>query len=371
MKKIYGIFRGFPGLGRVSSGIALLKEFQNLGYEIAAISYLQGTEALYRQGIPLLFEYNIEQCDVTSIGINPITGFATKIIEKILVDNPAAVIIDGEPLLQSTLCDVYPRERVISLLNPSDLYNDSLPKSTICFYQKNYLSGGNAIVHGVGIPNDMKIENECYVHHIPTILRKEIFEIEPSINKSKRIVGILGGGSVNSSNKFLSSTVEMGKRIASIAKKMQEYSFVVYCNDLFIQNEIEESIVLPSNYKLTSSYTMPSEMYKDTSMVIARAGRNVVSELLYLNIPGLLIATNGDYRSKEQEKNIDMMISVGNNLFDKFNILDDDDILIEKINSKLNEEPNVNRFIPGNDYAVEVIRKLVEESYDENTDMYF
>ena len=57
MKKVFGIFRGFPGLGRVSSGIALLKECQRIGCDIAAISYYQGTEALYRQGIPFLFEY--------------------------------------------------------------------------------------------------------------------------------------------------------------------------------------------------------------------------------------------------------------------------------------------------------------------------
>ena len=53
MKKIYGIFRGFPGLGRVSSGISILKEFQKIGYDIAGISYLQGLEALHKQSIPL------------------------------------------------------------------------------------------------------------------------------------------------------------------------------------------------------------------------------------------------------------------------------------------------------------------------------
>lgn len=360
MKKVYGIFRGFPGLGRVSAGIALLKEFQSRGYEIGAISYFQGTEALYRQGIPLLFEFNIEQCDVTSIGINPITGFATKIIKKILDDQPAAVIIDGEPLLQSTLCNVYPKEKIVALLNFSDLHNESLPKSTICFYHKNYLSGGNAIVHGVGIVNEVIEENECNIHYIPTLLRQEIFEITNIDRKSNHIIGILGGGSVNSSNKFLFSTIEMGKKIASIAKKMQNYVFDIYCNDLFIKNEIEKSIVLPFNVSITSSYTSPSEMYRNAKLVIARAGRNVVSELLYLNIPGLLIATNGDYRSKEQEKNIDIMISVSNHLFDKFSIFDDDTILIGKIKEKLKEKIIDNRFKPGNDYAIEIIRKIME-----------
>jgi UDP-N-acetylglucosamine:LPS N-acetylglucosamine transferase len=101
-------------------------------------------------------------------------------------------------------------------------------------------------------------------------------------------------------------------------------------------------------------------MYNSARMVIARAGRNVVSELLYLNIPGLLIATNGDYRSKEQEKNIDMMISVSNHLFDKFNILDDDDILIEKIQKKLDRDHIDNKFKPGNDYAIHIIKDIIK-----------
>lgn len=361
MKKIYGIFRGFPGLGRVSSGIALLKEFQDRGYEIAAISYFQGTEALLRQGIPMLFEYSIEQSDITSIGINPITGFATRIIGKILEDRPDVVIIDGEPLLQSTLCDVYPKEKIIALLNPSDLHNVTLPESTIRFYHKNYLAASNAIVHGVGIKKDVVEENDCVIHYIPTILRKEIINFHKSEVLSNRIVGILGGGSVNSSNMFLSSTIEMGKKITSIAKKMPQYSFDIYCNDIKIKNEIEKSSVIPINVCITASYTAPSEMYKDARMVIARAGRNVVSELLYLSIPGLLIATNGDYRSKEQEKNIDAMILESNYLFDKFYLLDEEDVLIDKILNMVNITPNKRDFNAGNSFAIEIIEKVMED----------
>lgn len=362
MKRIYGIFRGFPGLGRVSSGIALLKEFQKKGYEIAAISYFQGTEALYRQGIPMLFEYSIDTSDITSIGINPITGFATHIIEKILEDKPDVVIIDGEPLLQSTLGDVYPKEKIISLLNPSDLHNETLAESTIRFYHKNYLSASNAIVHGVGVRNTVVKENECNINYIPTILRQEIIDFIKDDCPSNRIVGILGGGSVNSSNMFLSSTIEMGKKIASIARKMQQYSFEIYCNDKNIKNEIEKSSVLPANFCITASYTAPSQMYKGAKLVIARAGRNVVSELLYLNIPGLLIATNGDYRSKEQEKNIDSMIQESNNLFDKFYLLDEDEILIEKIMNMIDIMPKEGDFNAGNSKAIEIIEKVIDNT---------
>ncbi len=362
MKKVYGIFRGFPGLGRVSSGIALLKDFKKRGYEVAAISYYQGIEALRKQEVPILLEYNLEPCDITSIGINPITGFASKIIEKILEDEPEVVLMDGEPLLQSTLCDVYPRERVVALLNPSDLHNDSLPKSTVCFYHKNYLSGANAIVHGVGIKNEIVVERNCKIHYVPTLLRQEIFEIAKVDHESQRIVGILGGGTVNSSEKFLSSTIAMGQKMVAIAKELKEYRFDIYCNDVRIKNEIEKSAVVPANVTIISDYTSPLEMYQNACLVIARAGRNVVSELLYLNMPGLLIATNGDYRSKEQEKNIDKMVEASNYLFDKISILEEEQKLMEKIKNKLHGTPAGNGFVPGNEYAIKVLHEIIEEN---------
>ena len=41
--KILGIFRGFPGLGRVVSGVALLETLRDkYDCEIKCISYLQG-----------------------------------------------------------------------------------------------------------------------------------------------------------------------------------------------------------------------------------------------------------------------------------------------------------------------------------------
>lgn len=361
MKKIYGIFRGFPGLGRVSSGISILKEFQKIGYDIVGISYLQGLEALHKQSIPSLFNYNIKESDITSIGINPITNFATEIIAKILDDKPDIIIIDGEPLLQSTLCDVFPKEKVVALLNPSDLHNDTLPKSTIKFYHKNYLSCSNVIVHGIGIKNKIISKNNCNIYYIPTLLRQEILEISGVDYKSKRIIGILGGGSVNSSNEFIKSTIEIGIKIVLLAKYFDNYNFDIYCNDPFIKNEIEKFISLSSNVSIISSYTNPSEIYSNVRMAIVRAGRNVSSELLFLGIPSLLVATSGDYRAKEQEKNIDNIILKSAQLFKKVSLLDEIETLIDKVNKTLNSSPSKNIFVPGNECAIKILRKIIGE----------
>lgn len=54
MKKILGIFRGFPGLGRVVSGVSLLETLRDeYGYCIDIISYLQGNRYLELKGYVL------------------------------------------------------------------------------------------------------------------------------------------------------------------------------------------------------------------------------------------------------------------------------------------------------------------------------
>ena len=54
MKKILGIFRGFPGLGRVIAGVSLLETLRdNYDCDVRVISYLQGTKYLESRGYVL------------------------------------------------------------------------------------------------------------------------------------------------------------------------------------------------------------------------------------------------------------------------------------------------------------------------------
>lgn len=55
--RILGIFRGFPGLGRVVAGVSLLEELRDqYGANIRMISYLQGNEYLKSKGYADLHE---------------------------------------------------------------------------------------------------------------------------------------------------------------------------------------------------------------------------------------------------------------------------------------------------------------------------
>lgn len=52
--KTLGIFRGFPGLGRVVSGVSILEALRDTyGFKVRAVSYLQGNEYLKTKGFEL------------------------------------------------------------------------------------------------------------------------------------------------------------------------------------------------------------------------------------------------------------------------------------------------------------------------------
>ena len=124
--KVYGIFRGFPGLGRVISGIAIMSELKKNGHDIEVYSYLQGVQSLRDHDFDFIIDDQPTAQQVMAIGLSPIGDIAEKIIGLICSEEPDLVIVDGEPLIISTLAMVYPRERIMSILNPTDLYNDSL-----------------------------------------------------------------------------------------------------------------------------------------------------------------------------------------------------------------------------------------------------
>ena len=70
MKRILGIFRGFPGLGRVVAGVSLLETLRdNYGCDVRVISYLQGNKYLESRGYVNLPEAT--PMDFCSIGLLP------------------------------------------------------------------------------------------------------------------------------------------------------------------------------------------------------------------------------------------------------------------------------------------------------------
>ena len=113
--KILGIFRGFPGLGRVVAGVSLLETIKmNYNCEIKIISYLQGNKYLEKKGYSELQEAT--PLDYCSIGLLPTNKMGKYIHNVIRQFCPDMVLLDGEPLLLQSLRISYPSMKLAVLL---------------------------------------------------------------------------------------------------------------------------------------------------------------------------------------------------------------------------------------------------------------
>ena len=356
--KIFGILRGFPGLGRVVSGMGILQTLQKMGHTVKVYTYLQGIEVVRNSNIDLMLDRQPDKQHVMVVGLNPISDVGGEVFEIIINEKPDLVIIDGEALMVSTLSLVYPPEKIVALLNPTDIFNESLPASTMTFYQHHYLSGKYAIVHGLNLIDKKKeFIKGCEVNYLNTILRNEILELKLKYNK-KRIVGILGGGCSNSSYSFFDSTIKIGRKIHEIAQRMSDIQFEIFCNDDIVRKRLEEDNKL-ENISLISKFTNPSIMYQNCCCVLCRAGRNTISELLYLGLPALLFSTSGDFRSKEQNKNILKACQQSNSFMVNANLNEDADTLVNTIKMLCTKEFIQNDFCPGNSDAIKLILNIL------------
>ncbi len=140
--KAIGIFRGFPGLGRVVAGLDILNQLQ-VSEKLEAIVYT------YFQGYELSKSYNFDfrnienRNDISSIGIIPVSKSGETIIDSIEEYNPDFVLIDGEPLLVTTIKLRFPKVIVVALLNPFDIENPHNNLSSQLFLQRVLFKSGH------------------------------------------------------------------------------------------------------------------------------------------------------------------------------------------------------------------------------------
>lgn len=358
--KIFGIFRGFPGLGRVVAGSGLLKTLAERGHKVKAYSYLQGNDLLASYNFDRIISEQPPSQHVMIIGLNPISKEAGLLIETIVRENPDAVLIDGEPLLTSTLAMVFPREKIFCLLNPSDVENKSLPISSLKFYRSHYLSAGHAFVHGITPKNYSELADEysCRLHGVPTILRPSVLNLSP-LKRGSFLVGILGGGSKMASQNFLRSTVKIAQDIFSLAKLLSTEKFILYCNDKEIFETLKDSA--PCNLELVSEYVAPEIIYPKAKAILCRAGRNTVSEALFLKIPTVLFSTQGDFRSAEQNKNIERACGLSKGFMQKCFIGEPPAAIARKLHDAMKNSNADTKFVAGNDIVLDYIENLLQD----------
>ena len=298
MKKILGIFRGFPGLGRVVAGVSLLETLRdNYDCDVRVISYLQGNKYLESRGYVDLPEAT--QLDFCSIGLLPTDKMGVYIHDTIRGFMPDAILIDGEPLILQSIKISHPSIKIITLLNPADVKNSYNDKEAMDYFNALYSLSDLAIVHGLRL-----IEKDQRYKHlisINTIIRREIISVKNIPNKN--IYCVLGGGTVNVAQQFEDSTLRIGELCQNAASLLPDYTMHIVCSSQNIFKALKENNYL-ENVIVHEGILSAQKYYNDASLVITRSGRNTLSELAVLGIPAITFVSGCSYRKVEQSNNI-------------------------------------------------------------------
>jgi len=350
--KAIGIFRGFPGLGRVVAGLDILNQLQvSAKLEAIVFTYFQGYEL--RKSYNFDFRNIDNRNDISSIGIIPVSKSGETIIDSIEEYNPDFVLIDGEPLLVAAIKLRFPKLIVVALLNPFDVENPHNNLSSQLFFKECYSKADITIVHGL-----LKVEkpatfNKSF-HSINTFIRHDLDEIIPNAN-SNRIACILGGGTVNSSDLFFDNTIRISQQIIELANKQQDFFFDIYCGCETVYSRVNQFRSSVSNIDIHRHIHNPNQLYKSTKAVISRGGRNTVSELLSLNLPAILFPTTCEVRGTEQQANISVAQTVSPNIFGV--TLSTDSNTIERMFNKIiSANPSKVEWTSGNKKLFEILQ---------------
>lgn len=350
--KAIGIFRGFPGLGRVVAGLDIFNELQkSTDFEAVVYTYMQGSELNVAYNFQFKTIKSIK--DISSIGIIPVSKSGEAIINDIEQFNPDFVLIDGEPLLMTTIKLRFPKLKVIALLNPFDIENPHNQLSSQLFFKDCYSKADISIVHGLWkVKKPQTFPNSFY--SINTFIRHEVKEIIPdrSVNK---IACVLGGGTVNSGEQFFENTILISQLVLGLASMQPQMLFEIYCGCETVFSRVKHLINGNKNVKLHQHIHKPSEIYNSTKAVISRAGRNSISELLSINLPAIVISTGCEVRGTEQDANISFAEKYSPNIIglDISTDLSNFESQFTKIISKRNEPA---KWISGNIELLEILK---------------
>lgn len=350
MTKVLGIFRGFPGLGRVVAGVSLLETLRDrYGFQIKLISYLQGDKYLAGKGYsPFSLVTSRDYC---SIGIVPTSPLGIKIFDCISEFRPDLILVDGEPLMMHALRICFPSMKIVALLNPSDVENPAVEPMVMKYLLTSYTYADLAIVHGLRKVDGASSFNN--IISVNTVIRSELSCIKRI--PSNQIYCVLGGGTVNAGSGFASSTIQLAKLSIETMKELPDFDLSVVCSSENIY-DIVSNIPSAENVKVITGMLDALEYYSDGCFFITRCGRNSLSELAYLQIPAAAYVSGDKYRKEEQENNLRNLNSSSIvALPATASPLD----LALIIKNGLTSSQNRQRFFPGNAEALKAILELL------------
>jgi len=296
--RVLGVFRGFPGLGRVIGGIEILEALrQDFGCDVYSFTYWQGASYAHQRGIEVLC--GVPAQDVSPIGVLPTGRACAELSDWIEELFPELVIVDGELLILHALRVRFPRLRIVTLLNPADISNPDNYPISMDYFREMYRRADCCIVHGLRELGQGELMGNAV--SIPTIVRSEVATIVR--NPARKIYCVLGGGTVNVDAAFMESTLALARLAIFASRRCPEYGFEILCGCRPVAVEVARLLHDNDNVTVRPDIVSPSAIYSDAALVITRAGRNTLSELRLLGIPGIAVVSGCRFRKHEQAQN--------------------------------------------------------------------
>lgn len=245
-----------------------------------------------------------------------------KCVAEIEQFQPDLIINDGEPYLIEVTSDILKLPTLV-LAHPADLYSPANSKLAIDLFRYFYSKASLVIAHGLGrvSPEQTQIGGKAgTVVEINTIIRDRIYQqtliAQPEIvTASPFIVGVLGGGSQNVSSQFQVGTATFGAWMIQACNELGVHQATLYCADREIYQTLKKIPSPQTDLTLVADPIDNSTDVIQADLVIGRAGRNLLSELIALGKKGVVVPVNAEkFRAGNQLQTAELAVQLNPNL---------------------------------------------------------
>ena len=300
-QRLLFVLRGTPGLGRVVGSVELARSLEE-SFHADCFFVTYGNGPAYLETLHAQCAVQIDRQDIMSLGIQPVSASAERILEVVRTLRIDCVVIDGEPLMVLAIKVGLPSVPVVSVMNHSGWCSAQLPPSTTAFFRFCYGASDYRIVHGL----ERLAAQESNMLSTSTIIRREVLALS-SVERPNVVSVVFGGGTMCATNAFLESCQAFFRVVLDAARKETSLIFQVFLSGA--RFPYDEAGV-PANVVIVENIATASDVY-DCEVVVARAGRNTVSEILYLRKKAVLFSVVGEHRTGEQLKNASLARDAG------------------------------------------------------------
>lgn len=362
------ICRGYPGLGKVVGSVAideiLRKSCKEISYRSLFLTYYVGYKFLRSTHYPVIDILN-DSLHIGQSGFCTPFGLETKqLVDTIIEFKPDLVFNDGEPYLIEITSELLKLPTVV-LAHPADLHSPTNSKLAIDLFRHFYSKATLVIAHGLDrLPSEtIWIGGKAsQVVEMNTIIRDSIYQqtLKPQKKLSVNfpyVVGVLGGGSKNVASSFREGTIKFGEWMITACNRLNIKTATVYCADENVYTKLQN---IPTPKTSLSLVEQPEDNSRDiiqADIVIGRAGRNLLSELIALGKKGIIVPVYAEkFRGGNQIRTAQRALELNSNF--NISLLDDGYEIFQESLKRLIEEPLQEvQWQPGNAAIVQVLKQ--------------